>query len=168
MPGDVLEVRILAVDLAVDYGYNTQRPYQGTLPDEFPAFWQRVIPLNREAKTAEVAPGVVVPLTRPFFGIMGVAPHPSMGRISSAPPGIHGGNMDNKDLIAGSTLYLPVHVAGALFSAGDAHGAQLTVTPISGMAIRNRPCADASSSSSAKSMSLTWPAVVRPNLHPGW
>ena len=124
MPGDVLEVRVLAVDLAVDYGYNTQRPYQGTLPDEFPAFWQRVIPLNRQAKTAEVARGVVVPLTRPFFGIMGVAPHPSMGRISSAPPGIQGGNMDNKDLIAGTTLYLPVHVAGALFSAGDAHAAQ--------------------------------------------
>ncbi|HEX3137776.1 MAG TPA: acetamidase/formamidase family protein, partial [Casimicrobiaceae bacterium] len=59
LPGDVLEVRVLAVDLAVDYGYNTQRPYQGALPDEFPAFWQRVIPINRTAKTAEVARGVV-------------------------------------------------------------------------------------------------------------
>jgi acetamidase/formamidase len=124
MPGDVLEVRILEVNLAVDYGYNTQRPYQGTLPDEFTAFWQRVIPINRDAKTAEVARGVVVPLTRPFFGIMGVAPHASMGRISSAPPGVHAGNMDNKDLAAGSILYLPVHVPGALFSAGDAHAAQ--------------------------------------------
>lgn len=123
-PGDVLEVRILDVSLAVDYGYNTQRPYNGTLPDEFPAFWQRVIRLDRTAKTAEVAKGVVVPLTRPFFGIMGVAPHGSMGRISSAPPGIHAGNMDNKDLAAGAILYLPVHVAGALFSAGDAHAAQ--------------------------------------------
>jgi acetamidase/formamidase len=123
-PGDVLEVRILEVDLAVDYGYNRQRPYQGTLPDEFTAFWQRVIPLNRTAKTAEVARGVVVPLTRPFFGIMGVAPHASMGRISSAPPGVHAGNMDNKDLAAGAILYLPVHVAGALFSAGDGHAAQ--------------------------------------------
>jgi acetamidase/formamidase len=124
LPGDVLEVRVLAVDLAVDYGYNTQRPYQGALPDEFPAFWQRVIPINRAAKTAEVARGVVIPLTRPFFGIMGVAPHPTMGRISSAPPGVHAGNMDNKDLAAGSILYLPVHMAGAMFSAGDAHAAQ--------------------------------------------
>ncbi len=124
VPGDVLEVRILDVSLAVDYGYNTQRPYNGTLPDEFPAFWQRVIPLNRSARTAEVAKGVVIPLTRPFFGIMGVAPHGSMGRISSAPPGIHAGNLDNKDLAAGAILYLPVHAEGALFSAGDAHAAQ--------------------------------------------
>ena len=123
-PGDVLEVRILEVELAVDYGYNRQRPYQGALPEEFTAFWQRVIPINRAAKTAEVAKGVVVPLTRPFFGIMGVAPHASMGRISSAPPGVHAGNMDNKDLAAGAILYLPVHVPGALFSAGDAHAAQ--------------------------------------------
>src|SRR5258706_9022532 len=124
LPGDVLEVRILDVSLAVDYGYNTQRPYNGALPDEFPAFWQRVIPINRTAKTAEVARGVVIPLTRPFFGIMGVAPHPTMDRISSAPPGVHAGNMDNKDLAAGTILYLPVHMAGAMFSAGDAHAAQ--------------------------------------------
>jgi acetamidase/formamidase len=124
MPGDVLEVRILEVDLAVAYGYNRQRPYQGALPEEITSFWQRVIPINREAKTAQVARGVVVPVTRPFFGIMGVAPHASMGRISSAPPGVHAGNMDNKDLAAGTILYLPVHVPGALFSAGDAHAAQ--------------------------------------------
>ena len=124
MPGDVLEVRILEVELAVAYGYNRQRPYQGALPEEFTSFWQRVIPINREKKTAEVARGVVVPVTRPFFGIMGVAPHASMGRISSAPPGVHAGNMDNKDLAAGAVLYLPVHVPGALFSAGDAHAAQ--------------------------------------------
>ncbi len=124
MPGDVLEVRILEVDLAIPYGYNRQRPYEGALPEEFTAFWQRVIPINREAKTSEVARGVVVPVTRPFFGVMGVAPHGSMGRISSSPPGVHAGNMDNKYLVAGTTLYLPVHVPGALFSAGDAHAAQ--------------------------------------------
>jgi acetamidase/formamidase len=124
MPGDVLEVRILDVDLAIPYGYNRQRPYEGALPEEFTAFWQRVVPINREAKTSEVARGVVVPVTRPFFGVMGVAPHGSMGRISSSPPGVHAGNMDNKDLVAGTTLYLPVHVPGALFSAGDAHAAQ--------------------------------------------
>ena len=123
-PGDVLEVRILAIDLAVDYAYNRQRPYTGTLPDEFTQFWQRVIPLNRAKKTAEVAPGVVVPLDHPFFGTMGLAPPPVMGRIGSGPPGIHTGNLDNKDLGVGSTLYMPVHVPGALFSAGDGHAAQ--------------------------------------------
>jgi acetamidase/formamidase len=123
-PGDVLEVRILDVSLAIDYGYNRQRPYAGALPDEFTALWTRIIPINREAKTAEVAKGVTIPLNRPFFGTMGLAPDPSMGRISSGPPGVHTGNLDNKDLIAGTTLYMPVHAPGALFSAGDAHAAQ--------------------------------------------
>jgi acetamidase/formamidase len=120
----VLELRILQVDLAVPYGYNRQRPYTGALPDEFPAFWQRVIQINRVAKTAELARGVVAPLDHPFFGTMGVAPDPSMGRISSSPPGIHTGNIDNKDLVAGTTLYMPVQTAGALFSVGDGHAAQ--------------------------------------------
>ena len=124
MPGDVIEVRILDVQLALDWGYNRQRPYAGTLPDEFPAIWNRIIPINRAAKTAEVARGVIVPVERPFFGIMGVAPDASAGRISSGPPGVHSGNLDNKDLIAGTTLYMPVHAPGALFSAGDAHAAQ--------------------------------------------
>jgi acetamidase/formamidase len=123
-PGDVLEVRIQDINLAIDYGYNRQRPYSGALPDEFPGFFQRIIKINREAKTAEVAPGVVIPLTRPFFGTMGVAPPPFMGRISSAPPGIHTGNIDNKDIAAGTTLYMPVYAQGALFSVGDGHGAQ--------------------------------------------
>jgi acetamidase/formamidase len=124
MPGDVLEVRILEVDLALPYGMNSQRPYTGALPEEFASIWLRVFPINREPKTAEVAPGVVVPLPRPFFGIMGVAPPISMGRINSGPPGVHGGNLDNKDIGAGTTLYLPVHAPGALFSVGDAHAAQ--------------------------------------------
>jgi acetamidase/formamidase len=123
MPGDVLELRILEVDLAIPYGFNAQRPYIGALAEEFPRFFQRIIPINREAKTAEIAPGVVIPLTHPFFGTMGLAPLPAMGRISSAPPGIHTGNLDNKDLVAGTTLYMPVNAPGALFSVGDAHAA---------------------------------------------
>jgi acetamidase/formamidase len=71
-----------------------------------------------------VAPGVVVPVPRPFFGVMGVAPLPAMGRISSAPPGVHTGNLDNRDLSAGTTLFMPVYAPGALFSVGDAHAAQ--------------------------------------------
>jgi acetamidase/formamidase len=123
-PGDVLEVRILAIDLAVDYGYNRVRPYNGALPDEFPGVFQRFIKIDRAARKAEIAPGVVVPLDHPFFGTMGVAPPAIMGRISSAPPGIHAGNMDNKDIAAGASLYVPVYVPGALFSVGDAHAAQ--------------------------------------------
>ena len=68
-------------------------------------------------------PGIVIPL-RPFYGSMGVAPAPELGRVSSNPPGRHAGNMDNKELIAGSTLYIPVFVAGALFEIGDGHAAQ--------------------------------------------
>jgi acetamidase/formamidase len=123
-PGDVLEVRIRSIELATDYGYNVQRPYLGALPTEFPGVFQRVIKIDRTAKTAALAPGVVVPVDRPFFGTMGVAPLAAAGRISSGPPGVHTGNIDNKDMTAGTTLYMPVFVAGALFSVGDGHAAQ--------------------------------------------
>ncbi len=73
--------------------------------------------------TSEYAPGIVIPL-RPFFGSMGVAPAPELGRVSSNPPGRHAGNMDNKELVAGSTLFIPVFAPGALFEVGDGHGAQ--------------------------------------------
>ena len=53
---------------------------------------------------------------------MGVAPPPQLGKIPSGPPGVHGGNIDLKELVAGTILYLPVHVKGALFSVGDPHG----------------------------------------------
>src|SRR6516164_3088035 len=65
MPGDVLEVRIPEIDFAVPYGYNTQRPYTGALPEEFPGLFQRIVRIDRDSKTAEVAPGVVIPLNRP-------------------------------------------------------------------------------------------------------
>jgi acetamidase/formamidase len=122
MPGDVLEVRVQQIDLAVGYGYNVHRPYLGALPDEFPNNFQRVIAIDRDAKTAQVAPGVVIPLTDPFFGTLGVAPW--AGRISSGPPGVHTGNIDNKDVKAGTTLYMPIYAPGALFSVGDGHAAQ--------------------------------------------
>jgi len=83
----------------------------------------RIIPLDSRAMTAEFAPGIVVPL-RPFFGSMGVAPTPEAGRVSSNPPGRHAGNLDNRELIAGSTLYIPVFTRGALFEVGDGHVAQ--------------------------------------------
>ena len=73
--------------------------------------------------TAEFKPGIVIPL-RPFFGSMGVAPAADAGRVSSNPPGRHAGNLDNKELVAGTTLLIPVFVRGALFEIGDGHAAQ--------------------------------------------
>ncbi len=123
-PGDTLEVRILDVQLGYSFGYNTQRPYNGVLPEEFTQLWTRIIPIIRQEKTAQLARGVVVLVQRAFFGTMGVAPDPTRGRINSIQPGVHAGNLDNKDLGAGSLLYIPVHARGALFSAGDGHAAQ--------------------------------------------
>ena len=120
-PGDVLEVKILSIDLAIDYGYNG---CSGYLPDncekDKPA---KILKLDRKTMTAEFAPGIVIPL-RPFFGSMGVAPAPEAGRVSSVPPGRHAGNLDNRELVAGSTLYIPIFVKGALFEIGDGHAAQ--------------------------------------------
>ena len=122
-PGDVLEVRILSVDLTIPYAVTFFMPGRGFLPDEFPYFHARAIPLDMKRKVANFAPGIEVPI-RPFFGVIGVAPPPLTGRISSGPPWIHTGNMDNKELVAGSILYVPVHADGALFSVGDGHAAQ--------------------------------------------
>jgi acetamidase/formamidase len=119
-PGDALEVRILSVDLAIDYGYNG---CSGFVRENCGQNRTRIIELDRKRKTATFAPGIVIPL-RPFFGSMGVAPPPSAGRISSNPPWIHAGNLDNRELVAGTTLFIPVHAPGALFEVGDGHAAQ--------------------------------------------
>src|SRR5262245_31422687 len=120
-PGDILEVRILSIDLPIDYGYNGCSGFVRALCDTERR--SRVIRMDRKGMKAEIAPGIVVPL-KPFFGSMGVAPPPDSGRVSSNPPGKHAGNMDNKELVAGTTLYIPVHVAGALFEVGDGHATQ--------------------------------------------
>jgi acetamidase/formamidase len=122
-PGDVLEVRILSVQLAIPYAYNAFGPSSGFLPEEFPYPKMKIIPLDEKRMIARFAPGVEIPL-HPFFGSMGVAPPPSSGRISSNPPWIHAGNLDNKDLVAGTTLYIPVHAVGAIFEVGDGHAGQ--------------------------------------------
>jgi len=122
-PGDVLEVKILSVDLVVPYAWNSFLPGLGFLPDEFPYAYARLVPLDLAQNVAKFSDGIELPL-RPFFGVMGVAPPALTGRISSGPPWIHAGNMDNKELVAGTTLYLPVHVKGALFSVGDGHATQ--------------------------------------------
>jgi acetamidase/formamidase len=122
-PGDTLEVRIQKIDLAILYAYNAFGPNRGFLPEDFPYRKMKIIPLDRDRMIAKFAPGIEIPL-RPFFGSMGVAPPESYGRIDSAPPGIHAGNLDNKELVAGTTLYLPVHASGALFEVGDGHVGQ--------------------------------------------
>ena len=120
--GDVLEVKILSIDLAIPYGYNGCSGFMRELCDRSRPT-TRIIRLDAERKVALFAPGIEVPLA-PFFGSMGVAPPPSRGRVSSNPPDIHAGNLDNKELVAGTTLYIPVYVPGALFLVGDGHVAQ--------------------------------------------
>ncbi|MEJ7768425.1 MAG: acetamidase/formamidase family protein [Chitinophagaceae bacterium] len=121
-PGDVLEVRIISVDLAVPYGYNAIGQ-NGFLSDEIFERNMRIIRLDLKKMTGHFANGIEIPL-RPFFGSMGVAPPKEAGRWNSAPPWIHAGNLDNKELVAGSSLFIPVHVKGALFEIGDGHAAQ--------------------------------------------
>jgi acetamidase/formamidase len=122
-PGDTLEIRIAAIEFLHPFGVNAFSPGGGTLPDQYPYAQLRLFRWRPGADRVEFKPGITLPLA-PFFGSIGVAPPPLVGRISSRPPGWHGGNLDNKDLIAGSTLYLPVHVPGALLSIGDGHGLQ--------------------------------------------
>src|SRR5579864_611403 len=122
-PGDVLEVQIQAIRLALPYSLNLFDPRFGVLPEDYPYMRVRIIPLDEKRMVARFADGVEVPL-RPFFGSMGVAPPAEVGRFASFPPWIHAGNLDNKELVAGTTLFIPVHVRGALFLVGDAHAAQ--------------------------------------------
>jgi acetamidase/formamidase len=122
-PGDVLEVRIKAIDLAIPYAYNGFGRTSGFLPEDFPYSKTKIIPLDKKRMMASFGPGIEIPL-HPFFGSMGIAPPPAAGRVSSVPPGVYGGNMDNKYLVAGTTLYLPVNAEGALFEVGDGHAGQ--------------------------------------------
>ncbi|KQY34396.1 amidase [Caulobacter sp. Root1455] len=122
-PGDTLEVRIEAIEPNNTWGYCAVRPLAGTLPDEFPERYVSHIAVDAAAGTCKPAWGPTLPL-RPFFGTTGVAPPARYGRLSSREPREHGGNMDCKELVAGSTLFLPVWVPGANFSAGDGHGRQ--------------------------------------------
>lgn len=120
--GDVLEVKVLSIDLAIPYGYNGCSGFARDLCDRSQPT-TRIIRLDEKKMVGHFGEGIEVPL-KPFFGSMGVAPPPARGRVSSNPPDIHAGNLDNKELIAGTTLYIPVHVKGALFEVGDGHAAQ--------------------------------------------
>jgi acetamidase/formamidase len=151
-PGDALEVKVLSIDLPIDYGYNGCSGFIPANCDR--SLPSRIFQLDRKAMTAEFKPGIVVPLA-PFFGSMGVAPAPVLGRVSSNPPGRHAGNLDNRELVAGSTLYIPVFVPGALFAIGDGHAAQgdgeVSQTAIE-TSLRGRVQLTV-----RKGMTLTWP-----------
>jgi len=122
-PGDTVEIRIRSVDLWLPIAGMGFRANRGSLPEDFPYSRDRVLFFDPAKKAIEFAPGVVVP-TKPFWGVIGVAPPPSMGRVPSGPPNVFGGNMDNHDLQPGTSLYLPVHARGALISIGDGHAVQ--------------------------------------------
>ncbi len=122
-PGDMLAIHIDRIEFGADWGFCGFRPLAGTLPEDFPERHLSHIPIDRSRRTCRLPWGTDLPLA-PFFGVMGLAPPPEWGTISTREPRAHGGNLDNKELTEGATLYLPVFVAGANFSAGDGHGVQ--------------------------------------------
>lgn len=135
--GDVLEVRFRAIKPAIDYACNSFSQRSGYLKTDFPGTSRsKIIELDTVHMVAHFPVGastmqgtsdtsqtVTIPL-HPFFGSVGVAPPASMGRVNSAPPGIHAGNLDNRELVAGSSLYIPVWTKGALLEIGDGHAGQ--------------------------------------------
>jgi acetamidase/formamidase len=121
--GDVLEVRIVDIALRQDWGFNLFRPYMGTIPEDFPYARLIHVALDQASNMAILPSGLKVPMV-PFFGQLAVAPPKAYGRQNSKEPREFGGNLDCKDLVAGSTIYLPVWNDGALFSTGDGHAAQ--------------------------------------------
>ena len=121
--GDVLEIKVEAVEPRQDWGWMCIRPLRGTLPEDFPEFHLAHHKIDKAANVTRLPWGMTVPLA-PFFGVMGVAPPKAWGRIDTIVPRDHGGNIDLKEMTAGSTLYLPVWVEGANFSVGDGHGVQ--------------------------------------------
>ena len=122
-PGDVLEVDILDVQLRQDWGYNLIRPLAGTLPDDFHETRLLNIPLDRERMVGRLPWGLDLPLA-PFFGVMGVAPPPAWGRITSLIRARWAAIWTTRSSAPAHKLYLPVFVPGALFSCGDGHGVQ--------------------------------------------
>jgi acetamidase/formamidase len=121
-PGDVLKVTINKI-VPRAYGMNVNYPgVAGLFPKEFPEGQIRLVYLDWDKKVAEFLPGVIVPL-RPFPGILGVA-RAEPGRYSTVPPGRYAGNLDLRELTAGTSLFVPVFVEGALLWASDGHAAQ--------------------------------------------
>ena len=121
--GDTLQVDILEAKPTMDWGFVSILPLLGTLPDDFTDYETIHPAVDLASNTMKLPWGTEIKLD-PFFGIMSVAPPRAWGRCGSPVPRAFGGNMDNKELKPGTTLYLPVFNEGALFMAGDGHGVQ--------------------------------------------
>ncbi len=119
-PGDTLQVDLLEFEPA-DWGWTASIPGFGLMADDFPNASLKITRLDPGADRVEFWPGIRLPLA-PFCGELGVAPE--TGPLSTIPPDLHGGNMDTRHLVAGSSLFLPVFHAGARFSIGDGHATQ--------------------------------------------
>ena len=156
-PGDVLEIRILSVDVRLPIA--GQGISSRLFPGDDIGNVSRVHWIDLANRTVEFAPGVVVPV-KPFWGVIGVAPPPEMGRVRSGAPNFFGGNMDNRDLGAGSVLYLPVHNRGALLSVGDGHAVQ-GYGEISGSAVETSLKGEIQVFLH-KNQELTWPRAETP------
>ncbi|MEW6231090.1 MAG: acetamidase/formamidase family protein [Chloroflexota bacterium] len=117
-PGDTLEIIFQGIAPAAQ-GLSVIIPNFGFLAAEFPNPYTKIIPLREGF--GDFAPGIRIPL-RPFPGVVGVAP--AGEPVANIPPGDYGGNLDNKDIVVGTTLVLPVFVPGALLAIGDCHAAQ--------------------------------------------
>jgi acetamidase/formamidase len=124
MPGDTLEVRILSIVPRIPYGTVSTRPGSGGIPDDVPAPFSQIVRYDMKRNVGIYDTGIEVPLA-PFMGVMGVLPADEEGaNRRSGPPGVFGGNLDCKELVAGTSLYLPVFHPGGLFFTGDAHAGQ--------------------------------------------
>ncbi len=123
VPGDALQVDVLDIRPLQAWGWTGVLPLRGALPDEFTDYERMHVAIDTDAGTCTLPWGLTLPLD-PFFGCLAVAPPAAWGRLSTNEPRAFGGNLDNKELRAGSTLYLPVFNDGGLFSAGDGHGRQ--------------------------------------------
>lgn len=120
-PGDVLAVRLIELEPA-DWGWMALIPDFGFLAGEFDTTLLQTFKLDKEKNEVEFAEGIRVPL-KPFAGVMGVAPDTDE-MLNTIPPRANGGNLDDPNLVAGTTVYFPVLVPGALFSIGDTHSVQ--------------------------------------------
>lgn len=124
MPGDALEVRIISVTPRIPYGTVSTRPGRGGIPDDVKEPFSQIVRLDLARNVGVFEPGIEVPLG-PFMGVMGVLPADAEGpNRRSGPPGTFGGNLDCKELVAGTSLFLPVYHPGGLFFTGDAHAGQ--------------------------------------------
>ena len=157
-PGDVIECRILKVD-PIDWGYNTSTPGRGTLPDDYDQPYVRYFQFDRERMTTEFLPGIEIPLG-PFQGILGVQPAGDQP-APSGPPGPYGGNMDLREMVQGTRLFLPLFHPGGKLWTSDSHAAQgdgevnLTAIETAMREVRIQYVLH-------KAVGMTWPMVESP------